>query len=130
MSFGYYLSNTPFVKLIYLSACSKYTKLHLSCKVYYIRVTKSVIALTYTSTSNSPFEPKRGAITRRRTRSTSFCSSLVYCVTLLKLLNRCKPVNRVTTRNLVSSYIKPSKSFIFLFLVNLLSKLLEINSVT
>ena len=130
MSFGYYLSNTPFVKLIYLSACSKYTKLHLSCKVYYIRVTKSVIALAYTSMSDSPFEPKRGAITRRRTHSTSFCLSLVHYMTLLKLLNRCKPVNRVTTQNLTSSYIKPSKSFIFPFLVDLLGKLLEINSIT
>ncbi len=95
-----------------------------------MRVTKSTIALTYTSTSNSPFEPKRGVITKRRTCSTSFCSSLVYYITLLKLLNRCKPVNRVTIQNLISSYIKLSESFIFLFLVNLLDKPLEINSIT
>ena len=130
MSFGHYSSNTPFIKSMYLSTCSKYTKLHLSYEVYYTRVTKSAIALTYVSTSNSPFEPKRGAITRRRTHSTSFCSSLVHYVTLLKLSNRYKPVNRVTAQNLISSYIKPSESFIFPFLVNLLGKPLEINSVT
>jgi len=95
-----------------------------------MRVIKLVIALVYISTSNSLFEPKRRVITRRRTYSTSFYLSLVYYITLLKLLNQCKPINRVTIQNLVSSYIKSSKSFIFLFLVDLLDKPLEINSIT